>query len=160
MLTDNSLTCCFKFQTPGLERQDYQVWLAIFFLIGRTNTFAPECLASLFLIGNCLAKPGVWNVKQQGKMLTVNASLQMVVLYTRLCKLFSAPVTTTLGVFLWGSGGMMCWCCDILWINSKALRLLDPHSKIWLGVFSVLCGEFEKGILCLPLPILQCDTLS
>ena len=33
----------------------------------------------LFLVGNCVAKPGVWNVKQQLKLLTVNASLQMVV---------------------------------------------------------------------------------
>ena len=51
-LTANFLTCCFKFQTPGLARQNYQVFLAIFFLIGRTNNFAPECLASLFLICN------------------------------------------------------------------------------------------------------------
>ena len=79
-LTVNFLACCFTFQTLGLVRQNYQVWLAIFFLIGRTNNFAPECLALLFLVGNCLAKPGVWNVKQQVKLLTVNASLQMVVL--------------------------------------------------------------------------------
>ena len=76
-LTVKFLTCRFTFQTPGLARQDYQVWLAIFFLIGWTNNCAPKCLASLFLTGNCLAKPGVWNVKQQEKML--NASLQMVV---------------------------------------------------------------------------------
>ena len=55
------------------------MWLAIFFLIGRTNNFTPDCLALLFLVGNCLAKPGVWNVKQQVRLLTVNASLQMVV---------------------------------------------------------------------------------
>ena len=79
-LTVNFLACCFTFQTLGLARQNYQVWLAIFFLIGRTNNFAPDCLALLFLVGNCLAKPGVWNVKQQVKLLTVNASLQMVVL--------------------------------------------------------------------------------
>ena len=68
-LTINFLTCCFTFQTLGLARQNYQVWLATFFLIGRTNNFAPECLASLFFVGNCLAKPGVWNVKQQVKLL-------------------------------------------------------------------------------------------
>ena len=78
-LTINFLTCCFTFQTLGLVRQNYQAWLAIFFLIGRTNNFAPECLASLLFVGNCLAKPGVWNMKQQVKLLTVNAGLQMVV---------------------------------------------------------------------------------
>ena len=30
-------------------------------------------------VQNCLAKPGVWNMKQQVKLLTVNTSLQMVV---------------------------------------------------------------------------------
>ena len=78
-LTVNFLTCCFTFQTLGLVRQNYQVWLAVFFLIGWTNNFAPERLASLFLVGNCLAKPGVQNMKQQVKLLTVNASLEMVV---------------------------------------------------------------------------------
>ena len=87
-LTVNFLTCCFMFQTLGLARQNYQVWLAIFFLIGRTNNFAPECLASLFFVDSCLAKPGVGNVKQQVKLLTVNARLQMVV--WRLAKFSSA----------------------------------------------------------------------
>ena len=81
-LTVYFLTCnCFTFQTPGLAGKDYQVWLAIFFLIGQTNNFAPECLASLLLIGKCLAKPRVWKVKEQERMLTVNTSLQMVILY-------------------------------------------------------------------------------
>ena len=58
-LTVNFLPGCFMFQTLGLARQNYQVWLAILFLICRTNNFAPEYLASLFFVGICLAKPRV-----------------------------------------------------------------------------------------------------
>ena len=64
-LTVNFLTCCFTFQTLGLVRQNYQVWLAI--LLVEPVIFAPECLASLFFVSTCLAKPGVWKVKQQVK---------------------------------------------------------------------------------------------
>ena len=49
------------------------------FLLVKQNNIAPQCLDSLFLIGNCLAKSEVCFVKQQVKMLTVNASLQVVV---------------------------------------------------------------------------------
>ena len=37
-----------------------------------------ECLASLFFIGSCLAKPGIWNVKEKKNKQT-GKSLQMVV---------------------------------------------------------------------------------
>ena len=69
-LTVIFLNLCFTFQTLDLARRNYQVWLVIFFLIGQTNNFAPGCLASLFLVGNCLTKPWVWNMKQQVKLLT------------------------------------------------------------------------------------------
>ena len=66
-LTVNFLTCCFTFQTPGLVRLDYQVWLAISFLIGWTTNFAPECLLHCSWLVIVLPNPEfeTWNNRKK-----------------------------------------------------------------------------------------------